>query len=92
MLGQRGWDNIPDGLAGGFVLDRGGEGGVSFVLKQEGQRRLRRVWSETRRHIEATGFSLPARHERDTAGRREAVLVPSHLRLSFSRYLLGIVR
>lgn len=53
-LGQRGWANIPDGLAGGFVLDRGGEGGVSLVLKQEGQRCLRRVWSETLRQIKAT--------------------------------------
>lgn len=34
---------VPDGLAGGFVFDGGGEGGVSFILKQEGQRRRHRV-------------------------------------------------
>lgn len=91
-LGQRGWANIPDGLAGGFVLDRGGEGGVSLVLKQEGQRCLRRVWSETLRQIKATGFSSPAPPECDLVAKGEAVLSPSHLRLSFSRYLLGMVR
>lgn len=31
---------IPDGLAGGFVFDSGGEGGVGLILKQEGQRCL----------------------------------------------------
>lgn len=36
-------ENVPDGLAGGFVFDSGGEGGVSLILKQEGQRCLRRV-------------------------------------------------
>lgn len=31
-------EEIPDGLAGGFVFDSGGEGGVSLVHKEEGQR------------------------------------------------------
>lgn len=35
---------------------------MSLVLKQEGQRRLRRVWSETSRQVKATGLSRPRRH------------------------------
>lgn len=49
---------IPDGLACGFVLDRGGERGVRLVFKQEGQRRLCRICSETWRQLAATGFFL----------------------------------
>lgn len=47
---------IPDGLACGFVLNRGGEWGVCLVFEQEGQRRLCRVCSQTSRRFKATGF------------------------------------
>lgn len=55
-LGEKLWETIPDGLAGGFVLDRGGEGGVCFVLKQEGQSRLCRICSKTSSQFKATIF------------------------------------
>lgn len=40
---ERGIQHLPDGLAGGFVFDSGGEGGVGLILNQEGQWRLRCV-------------------------------------------------
>lgn len=33
-------ETLPDGLAGGFVFDSRGEGGMRLILKQEGQRCL----------------------------------------------------
>lgn len=82
------WGSAPDGFAGGFVLDRGGEGGVRLVLKQEGQRRLGRVCSETRRQMNATGFSASAPRPRPR-GQPVLVFVTFRLAPVFQQVLVG---
>lgn len=52
VTGRKKQDVIPDGFTGGFVFNSGGEGGVSLILKQEGQRWLHSFYKKKERKKE----------------------------------------